>query len=109
MSVRAYLIERNEVDCNRPGFQKFEIYRDCTPFFNIWRSNNLIDIFRYFGYDGSNEDCVGDFELTDDQFECFMEDFEENTKNWSEYDLEIVKKIKKYFDEGNWLLQLEAY
>ena len=109
MSIRAYLIERNEIDSDKEGYQKFELYRKKEPFFNVWHSNELIDIFRWYGYDGSNEDCVGDFELTDEQFEDFMKDLEENTKNWSDYDLEILEKIKEYFNEGHWLLQLEAF
>lgn len=56
-----------------------------------------------------NDDCSGTVELTDEQFEDFMEEFEENTKKWSDYDLEILKKIKTYFDNGNWLLQLNLY
>lgn len=109
MSVRAYICERSKVKSDKEDYDKFIIYREKEPFFNVWRTTNLIDLFRYFGYDGSNEDCVGDFELTDEQFEDFMNDFEENTKNWSDYDLEIVYKIKEYFENDRWLLELECY
>lgn len=110
MSVRAYLIERVRVDSDKEGYDKTILYRSQTPFFNVWKTNNLIDIFRWFGYDGSNEDCVGNFELTDEGFEDFMNDYEENTKNWSEYDLSVLEKIKNYFEKGDsWLLELECF
>ena len=109
MSIRAYIIKRKKVESDKNDCDKFIVYRERTELFNVWKTTHLIDLFRWFGYDGSNEDCVGDFELTDEQFEMFMEDYEENTKNWTEYDLEVLEKIKKFFANGNWLLQLECF
>ena len=109
MSVRAYLFKKNEVDSEDENYRKYEIYEEKEPFCNMWKTTHLLQLFQWYGYDGLNDDCNGTMELTDEQFENFMEEFEENTKKWSDYDLEILKKIKAYFDDGNWLLQLNLY
>ena len=109
MSIRAYLIERKRVDSDKENYDKIVTYRHRTPFFNVWRTTNLIDIFQLYGFDGTNNDCIGEFELSDDQFEEFLKDFDDNTRRWSEYDFEILEKIKNYFNEGHWLLTLETY
>ena len=106
MSIRAYLVEKNEVDSDRDDYYKYEVYRHKDELFNMWKTTHLINLFQWYGYDGLNEDCSGEVELTDEEFEDFMNEFEENTKNWSDYDLEVLSKIKEYFDKGNWLLQL---
>lgn len=110
MSIRAYLSERNEIDSDRENFSKYITYIEREPFFNLWKQDKLFeDLFMYYGFDGTNNDCVGQLELTDEQFEEFWNNKHKYLNKWSGYDLEILDKIKKYFDDGNWLLQLECY
>lgn len=110
MSVRAYLYERNEIDSDIEGFKKYITYIEQEPFFNLWGQDRLFeDLFVNYGFDGTNNDCVGQLELTDEQFAEFCNNKNRYLNKWSDYDLEILNKIKKYFDEGNWLLQLECY
>lgn len=109
MSIRAYICERNQVDSERDDSWKYEEYilKECL--FNLWRNPNIFDLFINFGFDGTNGDCVGQLELTDEQFEDFVKNKKENTKQWNNSDLQILKKIERYFKEGNWLLQLECF
>lgn len=109
MSIRAYIFDENEVDSDKEGFKKYEVYQETEPLFNLWKTTHILDLFRYFGFDGTNEDCVGELEIMDEQLEEFLENKKENTKNWSDYDLETLEKIINYFKDGYWILRLRCY
>lgn len=108
MSIRAYIFTRKEIESDKEGFRKYEIYEDTDEFFNLTHTTYIIDLFRYFGYDSTNNDLIGQLELTIEGLEDFLNDSEENTKNWTDYDMEVLHKIIKYF-EINDILNLECY
>ena len=107
MSICAYLMERNEVDSERDDYWKYEEYVSKDVFFEYYCTKDLLDVFRFHGYDGTDYNLVGTLELTDEQFEEFTETYEDNSGyDFNKYDVEILVKIEKYFEDGNWLLQL---
>ena len=109
MSVRAYIFEEKQVKSDKNDCYKYEIYQEKDPMFNVWRQTHLLDLFFAFGFDGTNNDCVGELELTDEGLEEFLKDKEKNTKHWTDYDLEILDKIIDYFKDNNWILRLRTY
>lgn len=108
MSIRAYLFTRKQIKSDKEGFKKYEIYEATNEFFNLTHTTFLINLFKIFGYDNTNHDLIGQLELTIEGLEDFLHESAEITKNWTDYDMEVLHKIIKYF-ENNDILNLECY
>lgn len=97
MSVNAYKILNNNVTILKEII-KIEKTIEKTPTFNISRHNNIFKIFQEFGVDCTNEDCVGQIEIDNGDFEEKINkfDFTNEEKN-------ILKIIKKDLIENNYI------
>ena len=101
----AYLMFRDEVDSDNDGYRKYVEYISKEVFFNTYDMKKLFNLFQFYGWDSTTDEMLGYVEINDGQFSNFLENYNE-LDSWNAYDLEILEKIKKYFNDGNWLLQL---
>lgn len=116
MSVRAYITREKDIwvdEVNRTyydnndgdGLVKYT-HTDEEYCINIWHQDHLIEkLLDYGAEDYSNNDFVGEIEIGFEDFEAFYE----NTHWENKEDIESIKLIKKYFDEGNDWLILKCY
>lgn len=106
MSIRAYIIKRIDQGYD-DNYSYTLIAQERVPLFNVWHHSNIFDLITSYGFDGTNDDCVGEIEI-----DCEMWDEVKNEENFSKFtseEIDILQKIDTYFKGGNEFLTLECY
>lgn len=117
MSVRAYISRENIIwlDENGTVYTKYPnnsnhklkeyIHTDKTFCFNLWSQSKVLDELMKFGASSyTNDDWVGEIEITEEDFN----EFYLNNECTEEDDINSIEMMKQYFleDENNWCLTL---
>ncbi len=97
MSVKAYKILINHTTI-LDNVIKIEKTIEKTPTFNITHHENIFKIFQEYGVDCTNEDCIGQIEIDNLDFENYMDEFD-----FTDEERNILKKIKKDLIIDNYL------
>lgn len=116
MSVRAYIVREEVIwvdkvnmtfQYNNDGENLERFTHSNEEFcFNFWRQSDFADIIRRnCCYDGTNDESSGTMEM---EIEDFEEMLSENDFT-NEEDLKSIEKMKKYFNEGYYLLTFNCY
>lgn len=112
MSVRAYIIrekhiwvneDTGHIQYNNDGENLTKYTHTDEEFaFNIWHQDKFLEeMFNYGAEDYTNRDFVGEIEMGKEEFECMCEN---SNMEFTQDDLESIKTIKNYFEEGwNWV------
>lgn len=112
MSIRAYLITETDekiIDGKKYVYEKEEL------FFNVWHESRVFDVIAQYGFDGTNDDCVGELEIDWEEWNKFKEDHKENIRKkrydyiFSKTEENVLQKIDELFKEGHKLLRFKLY
>lgn len=118
MSIKAHIIrseiiwvdEKDNVYRTRPDTEKISVkefeHKDQEECFKPYRQNILTDtIMDYGGEDYTNDKGTGTIEIVAEDFERLYK----NERFANQEDNEAVEMMKKYFDEGHWILVLDCW
>lgn len=117
MSVRAYIVREKNIwvdeknmtfqyDNNGPDSLVKYTHKDEEFCFNFWGQSDFADIVRrYCCFDGTNDDSAGTMEMEIEEFEEMVC---ENSFTDPD-DLESIRKMQEYFDEGYYLIIFNCY
>lgn len=116
MSIKAHIVredviyvdEQNNIYRERPKdiSVKEYIHKDHEECFRPYRQDTLTDtIIAYGGEDYTNYHGTGTIEIVAEDFEKLYE----NEYFANQEDNEAVEMMKKYFDEGHWILVLDCW
>lgn len=111
MSIRAYLITETDekiIDCKKYVYEKEEL------FFNVWHESRVFDIIAHYGFDGTNDDCVGELEIHWEEWDGFKENYKENVAEGHDYgfsknEKEVLQRIDALFKEGHEFLRFKLW
>ena len=106
MSIRAYIITRTEQGYDEK-YRYTLVAQEKEPLFNVWHHTEVFDLIRTYGFDGTNDDSVGEIEIDDEMWDEVKE--EEDFSKFSDEEIKILQKIDSYFKEGNEYLTLLCY
>lgn len=117
MSIRAYITREKNIwvdEVNKTYYDNNDgdglikyTHTDLECVINIWRQDRLIEeMLNYGAEDYTNDDFVGDIEMSKEDFETMVE---HSNMSFTADDLESIKIIKKYFEEGDDWLILTCY
>ena len=116
MSIVAYIVREDiiYVDENKNIYKeapesvatKKYIHKDEELCFSCWSQDHIRRlILDYGGDDYTNYDCIGEIVIGLDDFEALYD----NESFDNPEDEESIEKMKRYFDEGNYLLTLSCW
>ena len=117
MSIRAYITREKMIWVNEEaGFFQYNndgenltkyVHTDHEYCFNIWHQNRLLVLmFNYGAEDYTNQDFIGEVEMSKEDFESMLEN---ERRDWPQEDWDSLEKIIKYFEEGHEWITLTCY
>ena len=117
MSIRAYITRKKLIWVNEDaGFFQYNndgenltkyVHTDHEYCFNIWHQNRLLALmFNYGAEDYTNQDFIGEVEMSKEDFESMLES---EKRELSQQDWDSLEKIIKYFEEGHEWITLTCY
>lgn len=109
MSVRAYIKEEQNIEYKN-GYKEITYRENLIELFNIWHNPEIFEVLCEYGFDGTNQDSVGEIEIDSEQWEELKETekifispkFTE--KKYGKESVKIFKKIDSYLKENEYLL-----
>lgn len=117
MSVRAYIVREDIIWVdkeNKTFYDRYEDDKDLIRYahkseefcFNFWAQDDFAEIIRdYCCYDGTNIESSGIMEM---EIEAFEKMLSENDFTDAE-DLDSIETMKRYFNEGYYLITFNCY
>lgn len=107
MSIRAYLITETD---EKIIDGKMYIYEKEELFFNVWHEPRVFDVIAQYGFDGTNDDCLGELEIDWEDWDEFKESVTEgHDYDFTKREKEVLQKIDTLFKEGHEFLRFKLY